>query len=163
MKQSIIIAVCFIFLSTVTCTSPPDYPIIPHIDFVSMSKNIMRSGQIGTEDSVYVTLSFTDGDGDLGNTANSPNSLNIFTVNKLYNQPADSFRLPFIPEQGTKNGISGQIRLRLLTSCCKGAYPCDPFITKKYDTLTYDITIKDRANHISNVVTTPPILLQCTK
>ncbi len=163
MKHSLFLALFLIVVSVTTCTNPPDYPIIPHIDFVSLSKTTMRSGQIGTEDSVYVTLSFTDGDGDLGNTVNDQSSLNIFTVNRLYNQPADSFRLPFIPEQGTKNGISGQIRLRLLTSCCKGAFPCDPYITKKYDTLTYDISIKDRAGHLSNVVTTPAILLQCTK
>ena len=162
MKLSILIAGIIIFLSVVTCTSPPDYPIIPHIDFVSQSKSVVRSGQIA-EDSIYITLSFTDGDGKLGNNANDPNSLNIFTVNNLYNQPADSFRLPFIPEQGTKNGISGQIRLRLMTGCCKGVIPCDPYIKQKYDTLSYNISIKNRAGQLSNVVTTPPILLQCSQ
>ena len=162
MKFSILIAGIIILLSITMCSRPPDYPIIPHIDFVSQSKTLVRSGQIA-EDSLYVTLSFTDGDGDLGNNPNDPNSLNIFTVNKLYNQPADSFRLPFIPEQGTKNGISGQIRVRLLTGCCKGSFPCDPYIKQKYDTLSYDISVKDRAGHVSNVVTTPPILLQCTQ
>ena len=161
MKLSLFLALFVIVVSVTTCTSPPDYPIIPHLDFVSLSKTSMRSSVIG-QDTVYVTLAFTDGDGDLGNTANDTSSY-ISTVNRLYNQPADTFHLPFIPEQGTKNGISGQVRLRFFTTCCKSLVPCDPLSTKLFDTLSYDISVKDRAGHVSNVVTTPPILLQCTK
>ncbi len=141
------------------CTTPPDYPIVPHIDFQSMSKTTMRQG-FGSEDSVYVTFSFTDGDGDLGTSPSDP-TLNVFTFSRLFNQATDSFRIPFVPVQGTKNGISGTIQLRLLTTCCKSLEPCKPSKTHPVDTLIYDISIKDRAGHLSNVISTPPILLRC--
>ena len=141
------------------CTTPPDYPIIPHIEFQSISKTTLQQG-FGSEDSVYVTLSFTDGDGDLGSSSSDP-TLNLFTFNRLINQVADSFRIPFVPVQGTKNGISGTIQVRLLTTCCKSLEPCKPSLTHPLDTLIYDISIKDRAGHLSNIVSTPPILLRC--
>ncbi len=141
------------------CTTPPDYPIVPHIEFQNISKTTMQQG-FGSEDSVYVTISFTDGDGDLGSSPSDP-TLNLFTFNRLINQVADSFRIPFVPIQGTKNGISGTIQVRLLTTCCKSLEPCKPSITHPLDTLIYDISIKDRAGHLSNIVSTPPILLRC--
>lgn len=142
-----------------SCTTPPDYPIIPHIEFQSISKTSLQQG-FGGEDSVYVILSFTDGDGDLGSSP-SDATLNLFTFNRLINQVADSFRIPFVPIQGTKNGISGTIQVRLLTTCCKSLEPCKPSKTHPLDTLIYDISIKDRAGHVSNIVSTPPILLHC--
>lgn len=139
------------------CISPPDYPIEPQITFSNMTKTVMHQGY-GSEDSVYITLSFTDGDGDLG----SKDSLNVFITDKRSNKPIEqTYRIPFVPEAGAKNGISGEIRFLMYTTCCLSLEPCRLPPPRPTDTLVYEIYIKDRAGHKSNTVLTNPIQLQC--
>ena len=143
------------------CISPPDYPIQPEIKFLGLSKNVMRQGLLGIEDSLFLSFSFTDGDGDLGNLGQGKDSVNIFLTDKRTNQPSERFRIPYVPEQGAGNGISGDIRLLLFTTCCNVLPPCEASTTKPIDTLIYEISIKDRAGHESNKILTAPIYLQC--
>lgn len=151
---------CLLIVAFATCIRPPDYSIEPQIAFKSMTKTAMRQG-FGSEDSVYVTLSFTDGDGDLGGISGT-DSLNVFITDKRNNKPVEqTFRIPFVPEAGAKNGISGEIRFLMYTTCCLSLEPCKATPNRPTDTLIYDIYIKDRAGHKSNVVQTKPILLQC--
>jgi hypothetical protein len=146
-----------LLLGVVACTSPPNYDIVPAITFKSFSKNVMIQGK-GTEDSTYLTLGFQDGDGDIGDT----DSLNVFVSYRGGNViNPEIYRMPFVPEQGSKNGISGDIRIRLFTTCCNVLPPCQPSTTKPIDTIRYQIYIKDRAGHTSNVVETTPMYLQC--
>jgi hypothetical protein len=159
--------VFFLFLCVVafaTCIRPPDYPIEPQITFSSMTKNVMRQGY-GTEDSVYINLTFTDGDGDLGGVGSvngSKDSLNVFITDKRNNKPVEqTYRIPFVPEAGAKNGISGELKFLMFTTCCLSLEPCRPPAPRAADTLVYEIYIKDRAGHKSNAVQTKPILLQC--
>jgi hypothetical protein len=147
----------FAVIGMAACVRPPDYPIEPQIVFSSLSKTMMRQGT-GQQDSLWLTVTFTDGDGDLG----SNDSLNVFVTDKRYpNRVAETFRMPYVPEQGAGNGISGNIKLLLFTTCCNVIPPCEPSITKPIDTLVYQIAIKDRAGHKSNVIETPNIYLQC--
>lgn len=142
------------------CIRPPDYPVEPQIEFVGMTKTTMRQG-FGSEDSVYYTLSFTDGDGDLGGVSGK-DSLNVYITDKRNNKPVEqTFRIPFVPEAGAKNGISGEIRFLMFTTCCLSLEPCIATPSRPTDTLSYDIYIKDRAGHKSNVVQTKPIILLC--
>jgi hypothetical protein len=120
----------------------------------------MRQGT-GQQDSVWLTIAFTDGDGDLGNNGNDRDSVNVFVIDKRKNQQSETFRIPYVPDEGAGNGISGDIKLLLFTTCCDVIPPCEPSITKPIDTLVYQISIKDRAGHKSNVVETPNIYLQC--
>ena len=143
------------------CISPPDYPIQPEIKFIGLSKNVMRQGLLGIEDSLFLSFSFTDGDGDLGSLGQGKDSVNIFLTDKRTNQPSERFRIPYVPEQGAGNGISGDIRLLLFTTCCNVLPPCEASTTKPIDTLIYEISIKDRAGHESNKILTAPIYLQC--
>ena len=122
---------------------------------------MMRQGQLGTEDSLYLNISFTDGDGDLGGNGKDNDSLNIFLLDKRSNQITERFRSPYIPEQGTRNGISGDMRILLFTTCCNVIPPCEKSLSKPIDTLIYEIYIKDRAGHKSNVIQAEPIFLQC--
>lgn len=163
MKINILLFIVFLTAFT-ACISPPDYPIEPKITFQNLSKNTMRQGELGTEDSLFVTFSFTDGDGDLGTPdvdKDTSRILNVFLTDKRTNTPAERFRLPYIPEQGAGNGISGDIRLLLFTTCCNVLPPCEASTTKPIDTLVYEIYIKDRAGHESNRIQTAPIYLQC--
>ncbi len=150
-----------LIISFATCISPPDYPIQPEIKFLGLSKNTMRQGLLGIEDSLFLSFSFTDGDGDLGSLGQGKDSVNIFLTDKRTNQPSERFRIPYVPEQGAGNGISGDIRLLLFTTCCNVLPPCEASTTKPIDTLIYEISIKDRAGHESNKILTAPIYLQC--
>lgn len=154
-----IVLYCALFVAFATCIRPPNYPIEPQIQLVGQTKTNMRQGS-GFQDSLYITLSFTDGDGDIGGVGTD--SLNVFITDKRNNKPVEqTYRMPFVPEAGAKNGISGEIRFLMYTTCCLSLEPCMPTPSHPVDTLVYEMYIKDRAGHKSNAVKTNPILLQC--
>lgn len=141
------------------CTPKPDFPDEPRISFVSLSKNIFDQS-ILFDDTIQVQLTFTDGDGDLG----SDDSLAVFISDSRDDQMIPSYKIPFIPPQGTGNGISGTMFINLPPSCClydDGTVPCTPNPAQPTDTLTYKIYIKDRKGNSSNLIETNPIFLRC--
>ena len=157
MKAKFLLFAIISSLIIIGCTKPPDYPNTPEIGFVGFSKNTLQQGD-GNNDSLLVVISFTDGDGDLGDR----DSLNLFVTDKRTGFLQDQFKIPFIPEQGASNGISGEISFALFTTCCidyVNHTSCQPSPTP--DTLVYQIFIMDRADNKSNVIETAPIFLQC--
>ena len=141
------------------CLDAPDFPDKPEIEFISISKTMLLQGSFG-EDTTEVAIMFTDGDGDLG----SNDELNVFFIDQRDSFEAYQYRIPFIPEEGAANGISGEIYIDLLTSCCiyeSGLPPCEPSDDKPTDTVVYEVYIKDRAGHESNKLELPPITLIC--
>jgi hypothetical protein len=152
----------FVVLSVVfaACVRPPDYPIEPRIEFLGLSKNIVKQGL--TKDTLYLSVTFTDGDGDIG-FQNNDSTLYIIDT-RDGTRSNDVQGLPSVPEQGAGNGITGEIRMRIYGGCCSNGFiPCSPQLTDKYaqDTVIYSIYIKDRAGHESNRVKTPPIYILC--
>lgn len=145
-----------------SCTKPPEYPNEPVIEFVSLSKPSMVQGNVNN-DFVYVKISFTDGDGDIGDNTN--NSATVYYRNtSVQNSQALPSGVPFVPEQGVGNGISGEMDIRISTSCCvyaSGLSDCSPSTVEPIDTVIYEITLSDRAGNISNAVLTDPIILLC--
>ncbi len=151
------------------CINPPDYPIEPQIKYVSMSRNTLVQGQ-GPEDTTYITISFTDGDGDIGHfkEGSDEQEVDLFLTDLRTGAQAEHFIIPFVPELGAGNGISGEITMRLLTTCCifppwvtDAALPCEASQQYPVDTLQYEIYLIDRAGHESNRITTEPIYLLC--
>ena len=148
------------FLMT-DCATPPDYPIEPIIEYVSLSKDTLRRGP-NQEDTTYVTFGFTDGDGDIG----SEDSLQLYVTDSREGT-VRRLKIPFVPELGASNGIKGEITARLFTTCC--IFPPDLFLlgcedelaSMPYDQVVYTIYIKDRAEHQSNQITVEPIYIQC--
>ena len=137
------------------CIRPPDYPIIPRIGFLRMTKNTLKQGNALT-DSLRLVLSFEDGDGDIG----SNDSVNVFLFDSRQpNGTPEIARMPLVPEQGAKNGISGEISLLIYTTCCLPG--CNLPSKNAVDSLFFDVFIKDRAGNKSNVVRTPLIALRC--
>ncbi len=152
-----------------SCVRPPDYPVEPHIEYVSMSKSTLLQGQ-GPEDTTYITISFTDGDGDLGHFKDGSEEqvLDLFLTDLRTGAQSESFIIPFVPELGSGNGVSGEITLRVLTTCCifppyvtDAAAPCEPSQQYPVDTLRYEIYLVDRAGNESNRVETEDIFLLC--
>lgn len=159
MKANLYLILIIFITSLIGCIKPPDYPIEPEIQFLRFTKNTMNQGFLN-EDSLLVTISFTDGDGDLGDH----DSLNIFLTDTRTNFLQDRYRIPFIPEQGSSNGISGEISFILFNTCCiyqSSIPPCTPSERQPRDTLSYRIYIKDRAGNQSNEIETDPIFLRC--
>jgi hypothetical protein len=145
----------------ITCSKPPNYPIEPIIKFERMTKTALKQSSTNG-DSLKVTFSFTDGDGDLG----SNDSLNLFVIDKRDGFLSNKYKIPYITASGASNGISGEIEFVLFTTCCyfpNGQSPCTPSLVYPKDTVTYDIYLKDRAGHKSNIIQTLPIILDCTK
>jgi len=114
-------------------------------------------------DSIFVKFSFKDGDGDIG-LEPDVFERNIFIIDNRTGDTYDAFKAPVIPEQGASKGISGEVTLRLFTTCClfpDNIPPCESPPQYPTDMLTLDIYIKDRAGNESNRITTTPITLFC--
>jgi len=142
-----------------SCLKAPEYPIEPVINFISVSKDVMKQSDFN-QDSTYVTFGFTDGDGDLGDA----DSVNIFVTDERIARNPTIFKIPLLSQSAGAKGISGEIRLRMFSECCifpNGQQPCEPSAQFPTDTLTYSIYIQDRAGHKSNVIYTTPIILLC--
>ncbi len=165
---SVAAGTAFLFaLLSAGCSKPPVYPAEPVIEYVGVNQTTIRqsSGTSDQLDTLIISFSFTDGDGDLG----SPDSINVFLTDNR-----DGFSHPFkinrIPQLGAGNGIMGQIDIKLTNSpdtkyfCC--TYPntnltCIPNPQYPTDTMSYSIQLRDRAGNLSNIITTEPIILLC--
>lgn len=157
----------FLILGSVqiySCINSPNYPDTPEIEFVSFSNRVMDQAPLNS-DTTVLTISFTDGDGDIGFDMDTAGE-NIFIVDNRTNQIFDRFRAPAIPPQGANNGVSGEINMVLLNTCC--IFPPQDSIPncespEQYPTndLTFTVYIEDRAGNKSNEIITPPITLNC--
>ncbi len=139
--------ILLLILLVASCVKPPDYPIEPRIEFVSMNQ---QSFDELDEDSLSVVIYFEDGDGDLG----SEDSVNMFWEDSRVPGYQVPFKIPFIEVQGNSKAISGTITTFYPISFCIN--DDDPI-----DTFYYKIFIVDRAGHESNVDSTDLIFLHC--
>ena len=100
-----------ILLFVLSCTKPPDYPTEPVLEFVSMTKNTMQQSFLPSDDSLKVTISFTDGDGDIGLKDTLPHKITLLDT-RFQNHNEDqilTIAIPYVPEQGAGNGISAVV------------------------------------------------------
>jgi hypothetical protein len=142
------------------CFNKPVFPLEPSIAFQSIERNAAAAG-----DSITITISFQDGDGDLGLAPNErENEINYFIITKRRRGEAYA-EVPF-PDGQTFNGrfpvlrdtpfprplegdiiYSFAILLSLTDAVLKG------------DTLAFDVRITDRAGNSSNTITTSDVIL----
>lgn len=142
----------------VSCYKTPEFPIEPTLEFDTI--NVSNPYQALTAGSMF--LKFTDGDGDLGllSTDDVVNVNSIFIKTVKYNKE-DTSNIPFIPKRGTSDAISGTIEIKLGGTLSGLIDEADLLLLQKpLDTLVFDIYIRDRAGHNSNVVTTPPLVIK---
>jgi hypothetical protein len=144
------------------CLDSPNFPVTPYIEFLSISKDTLDQG-VFQQDSLIVRFRFEDGDGDIGRTEQDPEN-NIFFIDERTGTLDNTFGIPAIPEEGAGNGVEGEVRIVLYSTCCiypDGSDPCTVNAQFPLDTLQYRIYIKDRADHKSNEILTAPIVLRC--
>lgn len=154
-------------LIVITCVKPPDYPDEPVITSVTVNRtSIAQASQSAPVDTLIITIGFTDGDGDLSDDDTEPN---IVLVDSRDSTVVPN-RIPAINEQGTENGIRGEIRILIpnKTGGSKGICCIFPdrrvcAVDSRYpiNTYHYNIRIKDRAGNWSNEVETPDITILC--
>lgn len=159
MKFKISIVLLISAVTFVSCYKTPEYPIVPTVKFESYEQpnSIFTLGETGN-----LMLSFTDGDGDLGKATNQDSSSRVFYRNLRDTSffKENYYVIPNIPSKGTTNAISGTIAIKLSEALFNSYEAYFLLKGKSVDTFTYQLYITDRANHVSNIITTPPIIVK---
>jgi hypothetical protein len=149
------------------CVKAPTYPDTPHITFKSVSSTYVKSGDRDT-----VTISFTDGDGDIGVNSSTGDSSDLcglkhgdstalhspnFDVFLIDNRDTciNAFASANVQPSGKYKDISGDILVILAVYSKKCFATPDP--TCPLDTVTYSIILRDQAQHFSNIVKAAPV------
>ena len=169
-KISLIIGTALLLIG---CIKDDNFDVVPLIEFQGFE--VFKSSE-NAIDSAKFEFTFQDGDGDLGNQEGDTEN-NIIWIDSITQAVTDSGApgatiaygnifitdsrsgLTFYREMddifaGTNNAISGEIQLRM------NQYFCSAFASDQ-DTIIYTVFIKDRANHVSNMITLDTLFLQC--
>jgi len=155
---SLFIIHCSLFaVLFVSCLERKQYPIEPHIEYVSFEK--INNGS-GIDNEGILTISYTDGDGDLGNLDGKDSTTNCFILyqekqNGVYTTPeafTDEFNasLPRFVPTDKKQSIDGTIQRKLDFN--------NPY--SAFDTIRFECWLIDRAKHKSNHIFTEEIVVK---
>ncbi|MCB9033367.1 MAG: hypothetical protein H6553_05985 [Chitinophagales bacterium] len=150
--------VLLIAILATACFKQPVYDDVPEIAFKAFD---YTGSEYIVDDSGFLLLTFTDGDGDIGKDTNDDPTLNLFieTVYSFTNPLTEAFVLPNVPYNGTTDDISGEIKIRLNSIYDESEYDLRDQLAPGLirDTVTMNIRIKDRAGNYSNTITTPKL------
>ncbi len=157
-KSIFLVAIISVLL--VSCIKERDFPVEPSIEF----KQYIAYGR----DSADCIISFKDGDGDIGNNVTSDPD---FILKYLYKdlttgvfKPYDldastptimdtlfyNYRVPNITPDGQYKSLEGEIKAKLRSA---------PLYFPTHKIVKFEITLRDRAGHLSNRVTSNEIIL----
>lgn len=164
-------ALIFCFVAIVQgCVKPPEYSDVPSIEFKSVSRGNILSG-----DTVILTLKFEDGNGDIGPIAGTPSGdtilfycrqpfdsthayFNNAAFNVMFMDRRDScwnrYATAYIEPKGKYDDLSGELDVIVGGFCKKVCSGCA-------DTVIYDLVLRDRAGNFSNRVTSLPVVITC--
>jgi len=122
----------------------------------------MEQNSLNT-DSLFITIGFKDGDGDIGSTPDESND-NIVVIDNRTQEIFDRYKIPEISEQGSQNGIEGDITIKLFTTCCIFPEPIPPCVNPvQYpeNDISFSIFMIDDSGNNSDTISTPSITLLC--
>jgi hypothetical protein len=132
----------YIILSTLlflSCKKEEKYSEIPEIEYLSMTPN----STIEFQDRVCLTISYQDGDGDIG--TEDPDYYSLFVKDARLGNYDEYHILPLTPPNNTLQ-IEGELNIVLT-----GLFILD---TNTSQTTSFSIKIRDRAGNWSNEVQT---------
>lgn len=136
------ILLIFLSLLLFSCKEPEEVGPVPEIEFVNVTPQNVHE----YTDSLVFTISYRDGDGDLGE--NTPGAENFFLADSR-NNVIYKFRIPQLAPDGASIIIEGNLNVTLAnTAIINGSAS---------ETFTYSIYVKDRAGNQSNTVTSLPV------
>ncbi len=144
------------------CATDPGFSDTPEIEFISLSKDTMVQNSLNT-DSLFLTIAFRDGDGNIGSGSMDVTE-NIILTDARTGVVFDRFRIPEIPISDIDSGIEGEITMKVFTTCCifpDGTPPCLSPSAFPTNELTFDIVMVDDGGNRSNEISTQTIILLC--
>ncbi len=155
----------FIFVLVLSsCKKQEQYPIVPLIEFKDY---IIESGN-GIDTAIVLIFSFKDGDGDLGfpDEDSVSKSIHVYYYKKkdgvfiLRVKPEDlanfDVKLPMFLNTGVKRPLKGDIEYSINVSL-------DAPALYEFDTIKVEFTLVDRASNVSNLISTPEIIIRKKK
>lgn len=161
--RTLFIVMLLLFLVAVSCMKEKEFPIEPVIEFKSLTKIAISPDSI----LLQVSFTFTDGDGDIGlpkvdSVPPPPFDYNLFMLlYRLRNNIPEVVlfpdtikflgRIPIMAENPDNKPIEGVINYDINYNLLR------VFVLN--DTIAFDIKIRDRALHESNVIRTPFIIV----
>ena len=154
-----------LLLNVLACAKTETYPPEPEVTAIRFNKTEIKSAHLsaGTPEAFVLIIDFKDGDGDIGQTEDHPET-NLFVTDNR-NQNTTEYAIPYdLESKGINKSISGTIDVNILQQCCIPlvGIPCSPNATyAPTDTLSYTLVLKDRAGNISNTLQSPPLYLIC--
>jgi len=156
------------------CESDVKHPVAPVIEFVEIL-NIDSFPIPEFEGLLSLKLNFTDGDGDIGtleDTTCNNGCITTCIVSKSYTIRWEDTRVSCSKFFGMKDSVTinssieGELFVTIFGLCCilPNGFACTigPTAGFPLDTVTYLVQIKDRAGNLSNIVETPPIIIDCS-
>ncbi|MFN8415366.1 MAG: hypothetical protein U0U66_03440 [Cytophagaceae bacterium] len=162
--KGLIYSLLFACFMLIGCKTAPDYPEGPTIQYKSLRVAVGTDpNTFARVDSAYITISFQDGNGDLGN---EPAQSDDYFV-KVYRKNAGTFtevvftsldyngKLPLLSPYSAKGPIDGTITRSI--TFLKPAFATGPLYP--LDTVRFDVQIKDRAGNFSSWITTESFVL----
>lgn len=168
-----LIILLLLFALLWSCKKYEDYPDEPRIEFLDFV--LLRDDQ-GIDQRGMLTFGFTDGDGNLGlfnSDTLPPFDYNLFIryfekqngtfrevflvtpvylndTTVIYDTATFNGRIPNLTPAGKNKAISGEIRDTLFVN--------NPL--SRFDTIMFEVYIKDRDLNASNTIQTPPIVVK---
>lgn len=131
-----------------SCFLPEELPPEPEIKFerYTLVKDTLEPKLGSISHFIKLTISFTDGDGDIGlaegDTLPQPYYDNNLFINNI------GYRIPDITPTGQNKTLTGEIDVEIWI-----------IPASLYDTIVYEIYLVDRALNQSNIVMAPAIVL----
>lgn len=126
-----------------SCSSDDEgVSVIPAIEFVSVSSSSVTA----FSQPLTFTISYRDGDGDLGE--NDPDVKNCYITDSR-NSVTYEFRIPELAPQGASIIIDGILNIDLQSVGISDGVDSE--------TVTFDIYLTDRAGNVSNTVTSSSV------
>ena len=153
-SRPLLALLCVVALAS--CKDEAPLSTTPSIAFESLDPRTVKAAS--SEDTVFLTFRFSDGDADLGVGANgSSGQYDVFLIDNRNNQ-VNQYLFPDIADElrDPAKGMSGTATIILQAALLR---PRDSLHTVLGDTLKYEVYVKDRAGHESNRFTTPEIFL----
>jgi hypothetical protein len=169
MKRLFKIAILLFFMAMIftTCTKKEEYPPEPQLEF----SNFVTYRNLNGVDSLGIlTISYTDGDGDIGLPV-WDTGVNFFVSYYVMDNGELKVGTRYNPTTGEIDTINFNARIPVLapgdyTGWIKGQIEdtikplSDPTSSKLLDTIMFEAQVVDRAGNRSNKVQTPLIIVK---
>jgi len=135
----------FVIVLLFSCEKEQVISDTPIIEFKSISPTTVQE----YSDDIIITISYSDGNGDLGE--NNPDIHNLF-VEDNRNSIVYQFRIPQLAPDNNSIAIEGDFKITI-----NGSGITDESSSQQ---VNYAIYVKDRAGNKSNTITTSTITIQ---